>query len=112
MNRLLMTLALVVCCSLASSSLVSAQTADTPKNAPTGNVENGKKLFTDYGCYECHGREGQGGSAGARLAPRPIPLSVLVMYVRHPAGQMKQYKTANSPPFAIGNKPLGRCWRK
>ena len=81
MHRLLMTLIL-------AGSLVGAQKPDA---APSGNAENGKKLYTSYGCYECHGREGQGGSAGAKLAPRPIPLSVLIMYVRHPAGQMPPY---------------------
>jgi len=55
------------------------------------SVENGKKLYARVGCYECHGRQGQGGSAGPRLAPRPIPLQVLVMYVRHPAGAMPPY---------------------
>jgi ubiquinol-cytochrome c reductase cytochrome c subunit len=86
MHRLLMTVVLI-------GSFAAAQTADAAKaaNAPAGNAENGKKLYTNYGCYECHGREGQGGSAGARLAPRPIPFSVLVMYVRHPAGQMPPY---------------------
>src|SRR5882762_3097633 len=59
--------------------------------AAAEDAENGKKLFTSVGCYECHGRQGQGGSAGPRLAPRPIPLQVLVMYVRHPAGAMPPY---------------------
>ena len=88
MNRLLMTAALIL-----TSSLAGAQTPDAtkPGAAPAGNADNGKKLYTSYGCYECHGREGQGGSAGAKLAPRPIPLSVLIMYVRHPAGQMPPY---------------------
>lgn len=88
MKRLLVTVALIF-----TSSLAGAQTAEAPKaaTAPAGNADNGKKLYTNYGCYECHGREGQGGSAGARLAPRPIPLSVLTMYVRHPAGQMPPY---------------------
>lgn len=56
-----------------------------------GNPENGKKLYTSIGCYECHGRQAQGGSAGPRLAPRPIPLQVLITYVRHPAGAMPPY---------------------
>src|SRR5207248_5896106 len=42
-------------------------------------------------CYQCHGYEAQGGSAGARLAPRPIPYAQLLKYVRHPTGEM--------PPF-------------
>ena len=33
-----------------------------PKNP---DAQNGKKLFENYGCYECHGRLAQGGSAGA-----------------------------------------------
>ena len=68
-----------------------AGAAIAQNSAPTGDADKGKKLYTSYGCYECHGREAHGGSAGARLAPRPIPLSVLMMYVRHPAGQMPPY---------------------
>lgn len=56
-----------------------------------GNVEKGKKLYSSIGCYECHGRVGQGGGAGPRLAGRSIPLPVLVTYVRHPAGAMPPY---------------------
>jgi ubiquinol-cytochrome c reductase cytochrome c subunit len=59
--------------------------------ASTGNGENGKKLFVKFGCYTCHGYQGQGGSAGARLAPRPIAVAALIAYVRHPSGSM--------PPF-------------
>ena len=44
-----------------------------------------------FGCYQCHGYEAQGGSAGPRLAPRPIAYAQLMKYVRHPTGEM--------PPF-------------
>jgi mono/diheme cytochrome c family protein len=57
---------------------------------PAGNVQNGKKFFESYGCYQCHGHEGQGG-AGARLAPRPIPYERFSKYVRQPADQMPPY---------------------
>jgi ubiquinol-cytochrome c reductase cytochrome c subunit len=56
-----------------------------------GNAEKGKQLFTKLGCYTCHGYQGQGGAAGAKLAPNPIPVARLIAYVRHPAGSM--------PPF-------------
>jgi len=59
--------------------------------ALSGNAQNGKKLFVSIGCYECHGREAQGGAAGPRLAPRPLPAQALIMYVRHPAGAMPPY---------------------
>jgi len=61
-------------------------------NAPAGNVENGKKIFSSYGCYQCHGFVGQGG-AGARLAPRPISFAAFSKYVRQPADQMPPYTT-------------------
>lgn len=51
----------------------------------------GKKLFSKYGCYECHGTQGQGTTAGARLAPKPIALAALIAYVRQPKGQMPPY---------------------
>jgi len=61
-------------------------------DAPAGNAENGKRLFTKDGCYECHGREGQGSNmAGPRIAPDPIPFDSLVRYVRKPAGEMPPY---------------------
>jgi ubiquinol-cytochrome c reductase cytochrome c subunit len=55
------------------------------------DADNGKKLYATVGCYECHGRVGQGGGAGPKLAPRPIPLQALVAYVRHPSGAMPPY---------------------
>jgi mono/diheme cytochrome c family protein len=60
--------------------------------APSGNADNGKQLFVKNGCYECHGREGQGSSmSGPRIAPDPIPFDVLLNYVRKPRGEMPPY---------------------
>ena len=59
--------------------------------APAGNAENGKRLFTNYGCYQCHGREAQGGVAGPRIGPNPIPFAAFSRYVRQPGGQMPPY---------------------
>ncbi len=67
-----------------------AAPAPNAQGAPAGNVENGKKIFTSYGCYQCHGYAAQGG-AGARLAPRPIAFAALSRYVRRPTGQMPPY---------------------
>ena len=61
-------------------------------SARTGSADNGKKLFVKYGCYECHGREGQGGVAfGPRLALDPIAYAAFVRYVRAPRGEMPPY---------------------
>jgi mono/diheme cytochrome c family protein len=55
---------------------------------PKGNAENGKRLFTAYACYQCHGYLGQGSNAGARLAPKPLPLAAMIKYIRKPTGAM------------------------
>jgi mono/diheme cytochrome c family protein len=60
--------------------------------APAGNAQKGRQLFQSYGCYQCHGREAQGGAGtGPRLAPKPIPFAALEKYVRQPTGQMPPY---------------------
>ena len=71
-----------------------AEAAPAPQqqqNVPQGNAANGRKLFGSFGCYQCHGYEAQGGSAGPRLAPRPIAYAQFMKYVRHPTNEM--------PPF-------------
>jgi len=66
--------------------------AQTPPSdtAPAGNVENGKKLFTQYGCYQCHGYAAQGG-VGPKLAPRVLGFAAFSKYLRQPTGEMPPY---------------------
>ena len=58
---------------------------------PAGNAENGKRLYTSYGCYQCHGREAQGAPTGPRLGPDPMPFEAFVAYSRAPSGDMPPY---------------------
>lgn len=67
--------------------------AAKPDAAKAASIERGKKLFTSYGCYECHGRAAQGGT-GPRLGPDPVPFSVFLQFVRRPPTAMP-----NMPPF-------------
>ena len=61
-------------------------------SAPSGNAENGKQLFMKNGCYQCHGREGQGSVVtGPRIAPDPPPYEVISGYIRKPTGEMPPY---------------------
>lgn len=70
----------------------SENTSSKASDAPVANAENGKKLFAKYGCYECHGREAQGGGLnGPRLAPDPLPFPFVLSYVRHPLAEMPPY---------------------
>jgi mono/diheme cytochrome c family protein len=70
----------------------NAAPASKAAEALAGNAENGKRIFTKYGCYECHGREGQGSTmTGPRLGPPPIPFEVFASYVRKPMREMPPY---------------------
>jgi len=60
--------------------------------AQAGDAEKGKATFIHKGCYECHGFEGQGGSAGLRLSNTKLPEDGLIAFVRGTSGAM--------PPFS------------
>jgi ubiquinol-cytochrome c reductase cytochrome c subunit len=51
-------------------------------SAVAASAENGKAAFIKNGCWQCHGERGQGGIAGAKLAPDPIPFETLSNFVR------------------------------
>jgi ubiquinol-cytochrome c reductase cytochrome c subunit len=62
------------------------------QSAPAGNAEAGRQLFVRKGCYQCHGREGQGAPiTGPRLGPNPLALAAFVGAVRTPRAQMPPY---------------------
>ena len=88
-----LTLFVVAVVALASIAGAQGQTAPAQSTAaPSGNADEGKKLFVSYGCYQCHGREAQGSSStGPRLGPRPIAFTAFSRYVRRPTGQMPPY---------------------
>jgi len=70
------------------------------------DAQNGKRLFVKNGCYQCHGYAGQGGSAGVRLAPRPLPAAAIIGYVRRPApGGMPIYT-----PKVMSDAELTDVW--
>ena len=62
------------------------------QSAPAGNAEAGRQVFVRKGCYQCHGREGQGApTTGPRLGPNPLALAAFVRAVRSPRAQMPPY---------------------
>jgi ubiquinol-cytochrome c reductase cytochrome c subunit len=63
-------------------------------SAFAADAAKGKAAFLKYGCWQCHGTEGQGSaitSGGKVLAPDPIPLDTFVAFVRSTDRAMPPY---------------------
>jgi mono/diheme cytochrome c family protein len=70
----------------------STKASTKADNAQSGSAKNGRAIYAADGCYECHGREAQGGAGtGPRLGPSPIPFPAFVYQVRTPRDQMPPY---------------------
>src|SRR5438874_2431963 len=60
-----------------------------------GNPQNGNRVYTSDGCYECHGRVGQGSqsTAAPRIGPPALTIDVFARYIHAPTGNMPPYTT-------------------
>lgn len=56
--------------------------------------DNGKRVYMAVGCVQCHGTVGQGGPAGPKIAPDPMPYDALAQFVRTTARSMPPYREA------------------
>ena len=81
-----------------TGSLICAQAAaQAPEEqkqtrSSASSPKKGKELYTSSGCYECHGREGQGSRmSGPRIGPPPMDEPSFTEYIRQPGGQMPPY---------------------
>jgi mono/diheme cytochrome c family protein len=64
------------------------------QEAPKGDAASGKKIYLSVGCFECHGRSGQGGAfnkPAPRLAQTKLPFEGFQMQLRNPADDMPAY---------------------
>ena len=66
---------------------IGAQAADSSSE----EIEQGRALYNDFGCYQCHGHYGQGGNSGPKLAPGPLPYEAFKIIVRRPVAKMPPY---------------------
>jgi ubiquinol-cytochrome c reductase cytochrome c subunit len=60
--------------------------------ALSASAENGQKVYAKVGCWQCHGGVGQGGIAGPKLAPDPMPQETFVSFVRTTNRAMPPYR--------------------
>ena len=64
------------------------------QDAPKGDVASGQKVFLADGCYECHGRVGEGGAFNGPapiLAKTKLPFEAFKGQLRNPANDMPPY---------------------
>jgi ubiquinol-cytochrome c reductase cytochrome c subunit len=66
----------------------------TFSNAFAADVAKGKTAYVKNGCWQCHGFVGQGGIAGPKLAPEPMPLAAMNVFLRNTKGAMPPYMEA------------------
>jgi mono/diheme cytochrome c family protein len=80
---------------LAGLMLAAGPACAQQASQPTGNVENGKTLYLQVGCYQCHGHAGQGARmTGPRISRTEFPFESFLYQLRHPANQMPPYEAA------------------
>lgn len=64
------------------------------QTAPKGDPANGKKIYLAAGCYQCHGRVGQGGmmtGVSPILAQTKMPYPAFIRQLRNPINDMPPY---------------------
>ena len=80
-------LAMVATAALAAAGIAIAQTA-------AGDAGNGKRVFLADGCFECHGRAGQGGAMNYQtpaLAKLELPVESFVAFLRAAPNDMPAF---------------------
>jgi mono/diheme cytochrome c family protein len=79
---------------------VAAAPSGWAQAAPKGDAVNGRKVYLADGCWQCHGRVGQG---GLMTGPAPIltqtkmPFAAFERQVRNPVNEMPPYPVALLP---------------
>ena len=79
--------------------VVSAILGHGPAMA-AGDAAKGKAAFTTYGCWQCHGLQGQGSVAtsnGKALAPDPLPWDTFSSFIRTSNTGMPPYSAKVLP---------------
>ena len=80
------------------SAALFAGAAAVGAPAPGGDAVKGKAAYLKYGCYTCHGYEGQGaGATGKKLAPNPMAYAAFSAFVRSTSQEMPPFTAAILP---------------
>lgn len=71
----------------------------------TGNSQTGARIFASDGCYECHGRVGQGAqqTGAPRIGPPALSIDAFARYIQRPTGNMPPYTSKVVPDQAVAD---------
>jgi mono/diheme cytochrome c family protein len=92
MNRLFLYGAVVI-----AVGTLAAAPSSWAQGAPKGDTANGRKVYLADGCWQCHGRVGQGGlmtGPAPILAQTRLPFAAFARQVRNPVSDMPPYPQA------------------
>ncbi len=70
------------------------------QNAASGDAANGTRLYLASGCFECHGRSGQGGAFNYPVPPLvdlQMPVESFLAYLRDAPKDMPAYSVSVLP---------------
>jgi mono/diheme cytochrome c family protein len=93
LHRLLIGMCLAMLLDVCGAGLHTA----VAQEAPTGDARNGKRLYLATGCFECHGRVGEGGAFNGPapvLAGSELPFESFKYQLREPLNDMPAYSEA------------------
>jgi mono/diheme cytochrome c family protein len=95
-NRIMRKAAFVVGAAVIAVAVGAGGSGRTARaqDAPAGDAVEGKRLYLAVGCFECHGRSGQGGAMNGPapvLAKTAMPFDGFKGQLRQPANDMPAY---------------------
>ncbi|WP_342724703.1 cytochrome c [Bradyrhizobium sp. B097] len=79
---------------IAGAFATGAVVASRAEDAPAGDAVNGKRLYLADGCFECHGRAGQGGRFNyltPALAQIALPVESFIAFLREAPNDMPSF---------------------
>jgi mono/diheme cytochrome c family protein len=79
---------------IAAAFVVGGIVSVRADDVPTGDPVNGKRLYLADGCFECHGRAGQGGNFNyptPALAQIALPVESFIAFLREAPNDMPSF---------------------
>jgi mono/diheme cytochrome c family protein len=84
----------------AAFAVLGLGTMALAENAVSGDAANGKRLYLATGCFECHGRSGQGGAFNYPVPPLAglqQPVEAFLAFLRDAPNDMPAYSATVLP---------------